>query len=143
MPWGLQFGWPKIKGVSQYLDELFTEAGHVTPVMVMLAAYSNMVPWLLIDQRKDKALGIAGPYPTINEALLNAVQLGEPYILILYQNIPQPEMADLVSKIFFQRKKRGVLPVPAQCIDWVKEHEHCIPADGTVEQKITIFARKD
>jgi hypothetical protein len=143
MPWGLQFGWPKVKGVSQYLDELFTEVGYITPVMVMLGVYSNMVPWLLIDMREEKALGIVGPYLTINEALFKALQLGEPYILILHKNIPQLEMANLVSKIFFERKKRGVLPVPAECIDWVKEHEHYISTDSIVEEKITIFARMD
>ena len=143
MPWGLQFGWPKVKGVSQYLDKLFTEAGRVSPVMVMLAAHSDMVPWLLIYKREDKAMGIAGPYPTINEALLTAVQWDEPYVLMLYQNTPHPEMADLVSEIVFEKKKRGVLPVPAQCIDWVKEHEHCAPADAILVQKFTVFARKD
>jgi hypothetical protein len=143
MPWGLQFGQPKVKGYSQYLDELLTDAGCISPVMVMLGVYSHMVPWSLILIRKENALAIAGPYPTVHEALVTALQLGEPYILILHKNIPQLEMAKLVSKIYFERKKCGVVPVPAECIDWVKEHEHDNIPISMVEEKVTIFARKD
>lgn len=142
MSWGLQFGWPKVKGVSQYLDELFTEAGHMASVMVMLGVCSEMVPWLLIEQREEKALGIAGPYRTVDEALLRAVRLGEPYILILYESTSQPDMANLVSKVFFERKKRGVVPVPLECIDWVKEHEYCATPNSIIGEQITVFARR-
>jgi hypothetical protein len=143
MPWGLQFGQPKVKGVSQYLDELFTEAGHVALVVVMLGLRPKLVPWLLIEQTKEKALGIVGPYSTIEEALLTAVQLGEPYILILYGSIPRLEMANLVSKIYFERKKCSVLPMPAKSMDWVKDHERYTPTGSIAGQNITIFARKD
>jgi len=80
--WKLQFGLPKVEGLSQYIEELFCQSGKVAswgvaPKFLMDTNY----PYILI--KKEDEILLSEKYSDLERALLAALSFGYPYIILL------------------------------------------------------------
>jgi hypothetical protein len=132
----LQFGLPKVQGLEPYLDSLFTKAGEITYWMVMPKFTTGTgIPWLLVHWKEENRLTVHGPFSNIEGALLAALRIGEPYILIVYKGVTHFELEELIKSVWIKRKKCAVFALPVEKIDVekIKRHVGDIPVEAARE----------
>ncbi len=125
---GLQFGMPRVKGLSQYINELFTPAGNIALWMVMPKFITGTsVPWLLIYWRQENLFGILGPFSTIEGAILAALRVDEPYVLILYCDTSHNEICGLIKESWDRKSKCAVFALSPTDTKEVSHHLYDLP----------------
>jgi hypothetical protein len=132
----LQFGLPKVQGVAPYLDSLFTKAGEITHWMVMPKfTTGKTVPWLLVHWKEENKFTVLGPFSNIEGALLAALRIEEPYVLILHENVTHFELEKLIKSVWIKRKKCAVFALPLEKFDTaeIKSHVGDIPTEAARE----------